>query len=57
MKSGISGVDQVILLWDVASGELAGQLKGHTGTIYSLAYSREGATLASGKKPHNHTII
>ena len=44
-----SGVDQVVLLWDISNGELVGELKGHTDTIYSLAFSREGTILASGK--------
>ena len=44
----VTGVDGTILLWDIFTGELLGQLKGHKDTIYSLAYSRDGTCLASG---------
>ena len=36
------------MIWDLYSGEQVGALHGHTNTVYSLAYSRDGATLASG---------
>jgi transcription initiation factor TFIID subunit 5 len=44
-----AGIDQTILLWDVANGNQIGQLKGHTDSINSLCFSREGTVLASGK--------
>lgn len=36
-----------IVLWDIASHKQIGVLVGHTGTIYSLSFSTDGATLAS----------
>jgi WD40 repeat protein len=44
----ILGRDARILLWDLATGELACQLHGHSDAIYSLTFSREGTLLASG---------
>jgi len=44
-----TGVDKTILLWDIASGNMLAQLKGHTETVYSLTFSREGSVLSSGK--------
>lgn len=49
----ILGVDKTIHLWDIASGNMLAQLKGHTGTVYSLGFSREGSVLASGIKTRN----
>ena len=43
------GVDKQVLIWDISNGELVAQLPGHTDTIYSLAFSREGNILASGQ--------
>ena len=46
----VSGVwqDNVIRLWDVQKQELIGILKGHTDYIYTVAFSSDGKTLASG---------
>jgi hypothetical protein len=35
-------------LWDLARGEEVARLPGHTSYIWSLAFSPDGATLASG---------
>lgn len=43
------GVDSVVLLWDIATGGLMAQMKGHTDTVYSLCFSRDGGVLASGQ--------
>ncbi|KAK3710376.1 hypothetical protein QZH41_012300 [Actinostola sp. cb2023] len=43
-----SGVDQRILVWDLAEGTLITQLKGHKDTVYSLCFCRDGNILASG---------
>jgi WD40 repeat protein len=37
-----------IRLWDLASGRDLGQLTGHTGLVHGLAFSSDGALLASG---------
>ena len=44
-----AGVDRMVLIWDLSNGELVAQLKGHTDTVYSLCYSREGSVLTSGE--------
>ena len=43
------GVDKTVLMWDVATGEMVGCLKGHSDTVFTLEYSREGTLLATGK--------
>jgi WD40 repeat protein/serine/threonine protein kinase len=37
-----------IVFWDVASGRVVRTLKGHTATVWSVAFSPDGKTLASG---------
>ena len=37
-----------IRLWDLATGELITQLKGHRDWVQSLAFSPDGSVLASG---------
>eukprot|EP01051_Picozoa_sp_SAG22_P009388 SAG22_NODE_779_length_7272_cov_146.237418_10_plen_154_part_00 len=40
--------DQMVKLWDVASGECLRTLEGHSGFVYSVAFDASGGTLASG---------
>ena len=37
-------------MWDLAEGTLLTELKGHSDTVYSLSFSRDGNILASGQK-------
>jgi WD40 repeat protein len=41
-------VDQTIKLWEVSSGRLIRSLEGHSGHVYSVAFSPDGKMLASG---------
>src|SRR5262249_7896676 len=43
-----AGRDQAIWLWDLKRGEEVARLPGHTGYVWSLAWSLDGRTLASG---------
>ena len=40
--------DDTIRLWDVSTGRLLHTLTGYTGRVYSVAFSPDGRTLASG---------
>src|SRR4029077_8506894 len=40
--------DGAVWLWDVARGEEVARLPGHTSYVWSLAFSPDGTTLASG---------
>jgi WD40 repeat protein len=40
--------DQMVYLWDVASGDCIMKLRGHTDRIRTVAFSEDGKTLASG---------
>ena len=42
------GYDNVLRLWDVATGRKRAELAGHTGWIESLAFSPDGRVIASG---------
>src|SRR5262249_59949319 len=41
------GFDNLVRLWDAATGKPLGVLEGHTGAVRRLAYSPDGQTLAS----------
>ena len=43
-----AGRDRTIWLWDLTRGEDVARLLGHTSYVSSLAFSPDGATLASG---------
>src|SRR5260370_25216745 len=47
---GSGGYDNLVRLWDVASGHEIRKLAGHEKGIYGLAFSPDGTTLAS----HSH---
>jgi WD40 repeat protein len=40
--------DDMIRLWDVASGRVLRKLIGHSGLLWSVTFSPDGRTLASG---------
>ncbi len=46
-RAASAGDDQVILIWDLASGAPVHRLAGHRGSIAGLAVSPDGAVLAS----------
>jgi WD40 repeat protein len=37
-----------VKLWDVATSKLLSNFRGHTGGVYTVAWSPDGKTLASG---------
>ncbi len=50
LASGGGGDDDgsMLRLWDVATGQLAGTLDGHTSRVFAVAFSPDGRLLASG---------
>ena len=42
------GVDKKIILWDIPEARPAAEFAGHTDTVHSLRFSRDGHILASG---------
>ena len=47
-KSLVSGSWGTVSLWDVTTKRRTANLQGHTSTVHSVAFTRDGATLASG---------
>ena len=43
-----SSYDQTVKLWDVSTGRCIRTLTGHTRHIYSISFSPDGQTVASG---------
>lgn len=44
------GVDNRLRVWDVESGETAGELEGHTGQILKVGFSADGTKIVSGSE-------
>ena len=42
------GWDKKLCLWDANTGELIHVMKGHTGVVYSIAFSPDGQLIATG---------
>lgn len=42
------GQENTLRLWDAVSGELVGEMKGHTNVVYTIDFSPDGRTLVSG---------
>jgi hypothetical protein len=49
---GLGVGDNTVRLWRVADGRLLRTLEGHTDSVYSVAFSPDGQTLASGSRDH-----
>ena len=43
-----AGLDYLVRIWDVATGTLLERLQGHSGKIYSVAFTFDGKGLVSG---------
>jgi WD40 repeat protein len=43
-----AGSDGIVRIWQVATGQLLRELKGHSGGLYAVAISHDGKTIASG---------
>ena len=43
-----AGLDKRVLVWDISTAALVCELRGHTGPVYQLVFSRDGSLLASG---------
>src|SRR5207237_4054336 len=43
-----AGLGGVVMVWDVATRQLRGALRGHPGKIWSLAFTADSKTLVSG---------
>ena len=50
LASTSGGIDKMIRLWDADSGQLKAILEGYTAGVFTVAFSPDGATLASGHK-------
>jgi len=57
MLWSLTGEDQTVRVWDLASGSLLRDLHGHTDFVYSLAFSNESALLASGSSSQLNIVV
>jgi WD40 repeat protein len=48
--------ENVVRLWEVASGQVYRRLRGHRDTVLALTFSRNGATLVSGSRDHTALV-
>ena len=46
----VVGMKGELILWDIRSGQQKNTLTGHTSNVYSVSFSRDGSTLASGDR-------
>ena len=45
-----SGSDEIVRIWNTATGELEDELEGHTNTVWSVAFSHNGLFIVSGSR-------
>lgn len=57
MFSFLVGKDNTVRIWNLASKEVIHSLKGHSDWVYSVAFSPDGQTLASGSKDNTIKLI
>lgn len=56
-KFASCGGDRAVFVWDVASGQAVRKLQGHFGKLHAVAFSNDGALLASGAFPFSSSIV
>ena len=44
----VSGSDEMVRIWNTATGELENELEGHTNWVWSVAFSHDGRFIVSG---------
>lgn len=42
------GSDNLVRLWNIETGKVTATLRGHTNIVFAIAFSPDGARLASG---------
>jgi WD40 repeat protein len=52
-----AGRDRAVLIWDVSTGKLLHRLIGHTHSIKSLAFSRDGKMLVSSSRMNGQVVL
>ena len=51
-----SGSDEIVRIWNTATGELEDELEGHTAWVWSVAFSHNGQFVVSGSKDMSDRI-
>ena len=55
-KAVVTASGEIVIVWEMATGRRVAELRGHTGTVTSVAFSHNGNSLVTVSRDHTARV-